>query len=419
MSTSSSNSSSSSAEAAAGTVCVRECDGLAERVAASRARGCRVAVCVFGTRPEVIKMFPVVEALRRRADAVETVVCVTGQHRQMIDGLLTALGVAVDVDLNLMLPAQTLDTLTARVFLALGPVLDRLRPDMVLVQGDTTTAAMAALCAFYRRIPVGHVEAGLRTRNIYSPFPEEVNRRIVGVVGGLHFAPTNVARDALLLEGTDPASVHITGNPVIDAVQLMGARAPSAAAQALLDSMHACTVPAGHSRVIHVLLTAHRRESHGAGIASICRAVKAIVAARPDVHVWYPVHLNPAVHGPVHESLGGLSNVHLLKPLEYDEFVHVLREVELVLTDSGGIQEEVTALAKPTLVLRDTTERPEGVTAGVCKLVGTDEGLIVSEALQLLTFGDEYTHMSRRVFPFGDGTAGEKIAELVIDYFSR
>ncbi|KJE94661.1 UDP-N-acetylglucosamine 2-epimerase [Capsaspora owczarzaki ATCC 30864] len=391
--------------------------GVAARIAV-RPTATRV-LSIFGTRPEVIKFYPVLKEMDRRSESLLSITCVTGQHRQMIDPLLSLFDIATDIDLNLMTQGQTLSNLSARLFTALAPVFEAVRPHLVLVQGDTTTAMIAAMCAFYYRVPVGHIEAGLRTNDRYNPFPEEVNRRIVSVVGNLHFAPTNYAAEALRAERIDMQTVFVTGNPVIDAILLIREKAPSAAARQLLDRVEAvdaatnATLPAGQ-KARHILLTAHRRENHGEGIAAICRAVKRIIAQHKDVNVWYPVHLNPAVCVPVRQELGKVERVHLLDPLEYDVFVHFLDRMYMVMTDSGGIQEEVTALAKPTIVLRETTERPEGVDAGVTKLVGIHEDTIVKEANVLLTDEQTFAKMSCKCFPFGDGTAAKQIVDIML-----
>ncbi|KJE92143.1 UDP-N-acetylglucosamine 2-epimerase [Capsaspora owczarzaki ATCC 30864] len=390
---------------------------IAERPTATR------VLSIFGTRPEVIKFYPVLKEMDKRSESILSITCVTGQHRQMIDPLLSLFDIATDVDLNLMTQGQTLSNLSARLFLALAPVFEAVRPHLVLVQGDTTTAMIAAMCAFYYRVPVGHIEAGLRTNDRYNPFPEEVNRRIVSVVGNLHFAPSSYAADALRAERIDMNTVFVTGNPVIDAIMLIREKVPSAAARQLLDRVEAAdaatnaVLPAGQ-KARHILLTAHRRENHGEGIAAICRAVKRIIAQHKDVHIWYPVHLNPAVCVPVRQELGKMERVHLLDPLEYDVFVHFLDRMYMVMTDSGGIQEEVTALAKPTIVLRETTERPEGVDAGVTKLVGINDDTIVKEATLLLTDDQTFAAMSRKCFPFGDGTAAQQIVDILLTSLS-
>lgn len=357
---------------------------------------------IFGTRPEAIKMAPVVRALQQYPHEFTSVVCVTAQHRQMLDQVLTLFALQPDHDLDLMQREQTLAQLTANVLTQLDAVLVKEQPDWVIVQGDTTTAMAAALAAFYRRIKVAHVEAGLRTGDKSQPFPEEINRIFADALAELHFAPTEQAQAHLLREGVPAASVIVTGNTVIDALLDVAARPydwqAGELAQVPLDK-----------RLI--LVTAHRRENFGAPLDNICQALLEIAANFPDVQFVYPVHLNPNVQRVVKAQLLGVPNITLLPPLEYLPLVQLLKQSTLVLTDSGGLQEEAPGLGKPVLVLREVTERPEGVTAGTVKLVGTDRARIVHETIRLLTEPAEYTRMAQAVNPYGDGQASARIVE--------
>lgn len=366
---------------------------------------------VFGTRPEAIKLFPLVHALRRTAADVR--VCVTAQHREMLDQVLQVAEIMPDYDLDLMLPNQSLDTLTARLLTEVGKVLDTDTPDRVIVQGDTATAMVGALTAYYRKIPVAHVEAGLRSGNIYHPWPEEVNRKVVGTIADLHFAPTETSRDALLAENVPAARIHVTGNTVIDA--LIETRARVDSDSALAAAIEPLAARFAGKRIVAV--TTHRRENFGGGLKSVAEAVRRI-AQRPDVAVIFPVHPNPNVRGPMAEVLGELDNVAMIDPLDYPNFVRLLSLCDFVMTDSGGVQEEAPALAKPVLVLRETTERPEGVTAGTAKLVGNDEDTIVTEASRLLDDSAAYEAMARAHNPFGDGKSSDRIARIVLDSFA-
>jgi UDP-N-acetylglucosamine 2-epimerase (non-hydrolysing) len=359
-------------------------------------------LCVFGTRPEAIKMAPVIKALRRRRGEIETVVCVTAQHREMLDQVLTLFDIRPDYDLNLMQENQSLAGLTAGALTRLDATLGEARPDWVLTQGDTTTAMVATLAAFYHRVKVGHVEAGLRTWNKYHPFPEELNRKLADAICDLHFAPTESARDNLRREGVAAESILVTGNTVIDALLEVAARPYDWGGGPL------AALPADR-RII--LVTAHRRENFGPPFAEICAALLEIAARHPETHLVYPVHLNPNVQGVVRQTLDQAPNITLLPPLDYLPLVQLLKRSYLVLTDSGGLQEEAPGLGKPVLVLREVTERPEGVAAGTVRLVGTDRGRIVAEADRLLTDAAEYERMARAVNPYGDGQAGERIAD--------
>jgi len=360
---------------------------------------------VFGTRPEVVKMAPVVRELRARPDRAETIVCATGQHRQMLDQVLRAFGISPDLDLGLMQPDQTLAGLTAASMRGLDGALAEREPDAVLVQGDTTTAMVAALAAFYRRIPVGHVEAGLRTRDRYRPFPEEINRRVISCLASWNFAPTKTAVRALLAEGVSPATIHLTGNTVIDALLDILSR-PERPGEA---------PPFPSSGMRLVLVTAHRRESFGKPFEDLCAALRDVAAGTPDVEVVYPVHLNPNVQTPVRRILGSSPRVHLIEPLGYVAFARLMKRATLILTDSGGIQEEAPALGVPVLVMREETERPEAVEAGVARLVGTDTARITSEARRLLGNEQARGAMSRGASPFGDGHAAERIVRVLLD----
>lgn len=356
---------------------------------------------IFGTRPEAIKMAPVVLELEKDPDRFQSVVCVTAQHREMLDQVLNLFQIKPDHDLDLMREGQALSDLTARVFTALDPVLERERPDWVLVQGDTTTVMAAGLAAFYHRVKVGHVEAGLRTGDKWQPFPEEINRKIAGVVADLHFAPTETARENLLAEGVDPQSIHVTGNTVIDAL-LMAAEMPFD-----LDQSPLAGIP-WKKKII--LVTAHRRENFGRPFEEICSALKAIAAKyRDEVHLVYPVHPNPNVVQVVYPALEDVPNISLLEPLDYLPLVQLMKRSYLVVTDSGGIQEEAPGLGKPVLVLREKTERPEAVKVGSVKLVGTSHADIVAMVTRLLTDEGAYQRMAQVNNPYGDGMAAQRI----------
>ena len=366
----------------------------------------KVAV-VFGTRPEAIKLFPVIHALRAR-DHVDVRVIVTAQHRGLLDQVLEIAGIKPDVDLDVMTPNQTLDGLTAKLIVDLGQAFDAEKPDRIVVHGDTLTTMVASLAAYYRKIPVAHVEAGLRSGDIYHPWPEEVNRRVVACVADMNFAPTRTAADALLRENRDAASIHVTGNTVIDA--LLATRERIVAMPALAAGLDELAERFAGKRIIAV--TSHRRENFGGGMEAIARSI-ADIAARPDIAVIFPVHPNPNVRPIMEGVLGGLPNVAMIEPLDYPHFVRLLDLCYLVLTDSGGVQEEAPSLGKPVLVMRETTERPEGVAAGTAKLVGTDRGRIVREVLSLLDDEAAYRAMARAHNPFGDGLASQRIAAII------
>jgi UDP-N-acetylglucosamine 2-epimerase (non-hydrolysing) len=369
----------------------------------------RKILFIFGTRPEAIKLCPVLLNLRQGRE-FSVRVCVTAQHRAMLDQVLAAFAVTPDYDLDLMQPAQTLTALTARTLAGLEPVLEAEHPDMVLVQGDTTTTLAGALAAFYQRIPAGHVEAGLRTGDLAQPFPEEMNRVVTTRLAALHFAPTERAAANLRAEGVDGGRIAVTGNSGIDAVLYVR---DALAAGRLAGGEWPRLDPAKKLMVV----TAHRRESFGAGFEHICAAL-ARLARRADVQIVYPVHRNPRVLEPVSRRLGGLANVWLLEPLDYVPFVDLMRRAYLLLTDSGGIQEEGPSLGKPILVMREKTERPEAVEAGTVKLVGTDEDRIVREAERLLDDAAEYGRMARIHNPYGDGQASDRIRQAITAYFA-
>lgn len=363
---------------------------------------------VFGTRPEAIKMAPVVKALSNSV-RIEAKVCVTAQHRQMLDQVLTLFGIVPDFDLDLMKPGQDLTDITSNVLLGMRRVFNEWRPDYVLVHGDTTTTLAASLAAYYEKIPVGHVEAGLRTGNIYSPWPEEMNRRIAGAIAQVHFAPTETAKVNLLREGVREETVHVTGNTVIDALleivhrlrSDVELRASMEQKFQFLDS---------NKRLI--LVTGHRRENFGSGFEDICTAIRRISEFR-DVEILYPVHLNPNVQEPVKRLLGNSRNIHLIGPLDYLPFVYLMDRAAIILTDSGGVQEEAPSLGKPVLVMRNTTERPEAVAAGTVRLVGTDQETIVRETQLLLDRHAEYERMSHAHNPYGDGMAANRIVNCL------
>lgn len=363
---------------------------------------------IFGTRPEAIKMAPVVKALRA-VQGLQVGVCVTAQHRQMLDQVLQLFDIQPDFDLDLMKPGQDLTDVTTNVLLGLRPVLNTWKPDWVLVHGDTTTTLAASLAAYYQKVKVGHVEAGLRTRNIYSPWPEEMNRRIAGSIAVAHFAPTDDARNNLLHENIDPSGIFVTGNTVVDALQDVAHRLRND--QQLQAELHQRFSFLDTGRRL-ILVTGHRRENFGTGFDNICQALHDL-SARPDVHIVYPVHLNPNVQEPVRRILGQCASVHLIEPQDYLPFVYLMDRAHLILTDSGGIQEEAPSLGKPVLVMRDTTERPEAVRAGTVRLVGTNRQTIVDATSELLDVPAAYQRMSRAHNPYGDGRAALRIAQFL------
>ena len=371
---------------------------------------------VFGTRPEAIKMAPLCLALKERSQ-IDTAVCVTAQHRQMLDQVLSLFDIRPEIDLNLMQANQDLADITSRALVGLRDTFLKIKPDAVLVHGDTTTALAAAMAGFYAGIPVGHVEAGLRTHNIHSPFPEEFNRQVISKVAHWHFAPTLTSQQNLLAEGISPNSIYVTGNTVIDALhwtleRLEGKDGRGNQEQALLDR----NLPFDWRKHRFILMTGHRRENFGSGFIQICEAVHTLALKYPDVHLIYPVHLNPNVREPVLSRLGSLPNVHLLDPLQYEPFSLLLKYCYFVLTDSGGIQEEAPSLGKPVLVMRQTTERPEAVEAGTVELVGTNPEQIVAACSRLIEDTDHYKTMSEAHNPYGDGLASQRIADILVDW---
>ena len=377
---------------------------------------------VFGTRPEAIKMAPLVKEFQKHPDEFQTIVCVTGQHREMLDQVLHIFEIAPDYDLNIMKQGQDLYDVTARVLLGMRDVLKEARPDVVLVHGDTTTSTAAALAAFYQQIPVGHVEAGLRTHNIYSPWPEEMNRQLTGRIATYHFAPTPLSRQNLLTEAVQESHITVTGNTVIDALYMVVEKIKKDKAldteleSVLKQSGYDVNRLSGGKKL--VLITGHRRENFGDGFISMCKAIKALTEKYPEVDFVYPMHLNPNVRKPIHEVFGedlsGLGNMFFIEPLEYLSFVYLMEKSTIVLTDSGGIQEEAPGLGKPVLVMRDTTERPEALEAGTVKLVGTDYDKIVDEVSALIENQEYYDRMSKAVNPYGDGLACARIAKSLI-----
>ena len=374
---------------------------------------------IFGTRPEAIKMCPLVKEFQKRNNEFETIVCVTGQHREMLDQVLNLFDVKPDYDLNIMKQGQDLTDVTARVLTGLRDVFKECHPDVVLVHGDTTTSTASAVAAFYAQIPVGHVEAGLRTHNIYSPWPEEVNRQITGRIATYHFAPTSLSKDNLLQEGISGEQIIVTGNTVIDALYMVVEKIKN-------DGILSCELEkvlkaSGYdiSRLSDgrklVLITGHRRENFGDGFISMCKAIKSLSEKYPEVDFVYPMHLNPNVRKPIHEVFGESqrANLFFIEPLEYLSFVYLMEKSAIVLTDSGGIQEEAPGLGKPVLVMRDTTERPEALEAGTVKLVGTDYDKIVNEVSGLLDSQEYYEKMSKAINPYGDGKACSRIVKAL------
>jgi len=366
---------------------------------------------IFGTRPEASKMCPVVLAAQANPN-IDSLLCVTAQHRQMLDQVLDAFQVVPDYDLNLMQPDQSLAQITASILQNLDPVLKRVNPDWVLIQGDTTTVMATSILCYYNRIKIGHVEAGLRTGDKWQPFPEEINRKIASVVADLHLAPTEHSRQNLLHEGIDPNRIVVTGNPAIDALRIITSQPVPLEVNKLLSDHD---IHENGKQLI--LVTAHRRENFGKPLEDICAAIKFLaIKYKEQYHFLYPVHLNPHVQEPVYQLLSNVSNITLMPPLDYLPMVHLLKMAKLVLTDSGGIQEEAAGLGKPTLVMREVTERPEGVSSGILRLVGTDPKRIISNTIQLLEEEQTYQTMAQANNPFGDGYAAEKIIKAVLDF---
>ena len=374
---------------------------------------------VFGTRPEAIKISPLVKEFQKYPEKFETIVCVTGQHREMLDQVLRIFDIQPDYDLNIMKQGQDLYDVTARVLTGMRDVLKETRPDIVLVHGDTTTSTAAALAAFYQQIPVGHIEAGLRTHNIYSPWPEEVNRQITGRIATYHFAPTSLSKDNLLQEGISGEQIIVTGNTVIDALYMVVEKIKndgilSCELEKVLKASGYDIGRLSDGRKL-VLITGHRRENFGDGFISMCKAIKSLSEKYPEVDFVYPMHLNPNVRKPIHEVFGESqrANLFFIEPLEYLSFVYLMEKSAIVLTDSGGIQEEAPGLGKPVLVMRDTTERPEALEAGTVKLVGTDYDKIVNEVSGLLDSQEYYEKMSKAINPYGDGKACSRIVKAL------
>ena len=368
-------------------------------------------IVIFGTRPEAVKMAPVIKALREHPDHIDVLVCVTAQHREMLDQVLDAFDITPDIDLDLMVPNQKLAQLTARIFTGLDPVLTEYQPDWLLIQGDTTTVMAAAILGYYKQVNIGHVEAGLRTHDKWQPFPEEVNRRIAGVVADLHFAPTENNRQNLLREGIPDEIIKVTGNTAIDALRIISQTPTPPEVAHLLKEIG---VTDGKRRLL--LVTAHRRENFGQPILDICQALKRLAEAYQDqITLIYPVHLNPNIQGPVYQSLSGIDNIRLLPPIDYLPLVHIMKHAALILTDSGGIQEEAPSLGVPTLVMRERTERQEGVTAGTLKLVGTEPDAIFTAAQRLLDDPQAHAAMAGAVNPYGDGHAAERIVAALLE----
>jgi len=370
---------------------------------------------VFGTRPEAIKMAPLVKEFKKDTLNFETKVCVTAQHREMLDQVLDLFQITPDYDLNTMKPGQNLYDTTSNILLKIKLVLEEFNPDVVLVHGDTATTFATSLAAYYQKIKIGHVEAGLRTGDLHSPWPEEGNRRLVGVLTDYHFSPTSISKNNLLNEGVSDSSVFVTGNTVIDALQLVVNRIKSD--ESLRLKIENTIFQSGFQELNskYILVTGHRRENFGQGFLNICEALKVLAKNNPDINILYPVHLNPNVRKPVNELLSSVSNIKLVEPFQYEEFIYLMSKSYLILTDSGGIQEEAPSLGKPVLVMRDTTERPEAVGSGTVKLVGSDQDNIVKEVQNLLDDSSEYQRMSKAHNPYGDGNASKNILKILRD----
>jgi len=367
---------------------------------------------VFGTRPEAIKMAPVINVFKKDSSNFETIVAVTAQHREMLDQVLSLFEIIPDYDLDLMTPNQTLESLTGEVLMGISNVLSTLNPDLLLVQGDTTSTYAAALAAFYKKISIGHIEAGLRTNNIYSPFPEEINRRMTTSMTSFHFPPTNQSKNNLLDEGVIDNAIEVVGNTVIDALLTVSNKIESDSNRFDKYFSKKYDIRFNHQKTI--LVTGHRRESFGDGFENICNAIKHF-AENNNVQVIYPVHLNPNVQEPVSRILSNIKNVHLIPPQDYLPFIYLMKKAHIILTDSGGVQEEAPSLGKPVLVMRDNTERPEGIDAGTARLVGTDSKIIISQVERLLNKKTVYNKMAKAVNPYGDGKASQKIYNFILD----
>jgi UDP-N-acetylglucosamine 2-epimerase (non-hydrolysing) len=373
----------------------------------------RKILIVFGTRPEAIKMAPLVKEFQKNTENFDTRVCVTAQHREMLDQVLDLFQITPDYDLNIMQPSQNLYDVTSNILLEIRPVLEEFKPNVVLVHGDTATTFATSLASYYQKIKIGHIEAGLRTGNLYSPWPEEGNRRLTGVLTDYHFSPTETSRKNLLNEGVSESSIFVTGNTVIDALQLVIKRIDTD--RFLKLNIEKAVIQSGFKEIDskYILVTCHRRENFGKGFLNICEALKVLAENNPDINILYPVHLNPNVRRPVNELLSNISNIKLVEPFQYEEFVYLMNKSYLILTDSGGIQEEAPSLGKPVLVMRDTTERPEAVEAGTVKLIGSDQDNIIKEVQKLLNDNSEYQKMSKANNPYGNGNASEKILNIL------
>jgi UDP-N-acetylglucosamine 2-epimerase (non-hydrolysing) len=376
----------------------------------------RKIVVFMGTRPEAIKMAPVIKALQAAPD-MQPIVVNTGQHREMIQQVIDLFDLPVDHDLAVMQPNQTLASLSARLLTSIDATLENLQPDMALVQGDTTTVLMAALACYFRRLSIGHVEAGLRTWNLWAPFPEEANRKLASPLVSLHFAPTDFGRNNLLQEGIDPDRITVTGNTVIDALHIEVKRQEQADVRSVIRQTLDEQIGTGWADKPFVLITGHRRENFGEGFQQICRALGELADRFPDHRFIYPVHLNPNVQKPVYDQLGQRDNIRLCPPQAYSQFIHLMHQCKMVLTDSGGVQEEAPSLGKPVLVMRDTTERPEGIEAGVVRLVGAHADKIIEGVTELLRDEQAYKRMSEAVNPYGDGKAAQRIVTTIREYF--
>jgi len=388
---------------------------------------------VFGTRPEAIKLCPLIKEFEKHEEIFKTRVCVTAQHREMLDQVLGLFSIKPDYDLDIMTERQSLPDLTASVLLGVTEVLQKENPDIVFVQGDTTTTFAAAQASYYLKIPIAHIEAGLRTKNKHSPFPEEINRRLTSVMSDIHFAPTEGTKANLIAEGYDESSIYVTGNTVIDALmtvvrgqgavdrgQLSGISCQSAGSiERYFKEKWGLTLSSGSDKSKLILVTGHRRESFGEGFQKICEALRILAGNNHNVQIVYPVHLNPNVQEPVYSILGDVVNIHLVPPLDYEPFVFLMSQSDIILTDSGGIQEEAPSLGVPVLVMRDTSERPEGIDAGSARLVGTDIDTIVAETQKLLNNSDEYKRVSNVINPYGDGKASKRIIGIISEHFGK
>jgi UDP-N-acetylglucosamine 2-epimerase (non-hydrolysing) len=374
---------------------------------------------VFGTRPEAIKMAPLYNEIKKNSDSLDLTLCVTAQHREMLDQVLDSFKISPDIDLNIMKKGQDLFDVTSKILLKIRDVIESIRPDLILVHGDTSTAFATSIAAFYSHTPIGHVEAGLRTRNIYSPFPEEFNRQIIGKIAKLHFTPTQISKNNLINEFVDDFKIHITGNTVIDSMfYMLNSIEKSKEKKDKITSILNKHIKFKWLDKKYILITGHRRENFGQGFLNICKSIKNLATKHPDIYFVYPVHLNPNVKKPVNEILTNKENVILIPPLEYEPFLYLLKNCYLVLTDSGGIQEEAPSLGKPVLVMRDETERPEAISAGTVKLVGSDEKTIVQTVNELIESTEKYNEMATASNPFGDGTASLKITAIIKEYFN-